>query len=304
MIVVKVIGGLGNQMFQIAFAKALSLELNEDIYIDVSVYKKYKIRNFSLSNLKISNSIKYIENLNIPMVKRLYFKLTQIAYHVYQKVAKDIISIDTYGKRPFKFLSKRGLFYNFDRYYYEVNTCCNTEVKCLYGYFQSEKYFKKYKNEIVEELKVKSEPSTKEKEFIYEISSCNSVGVSMRLGDDYVNSKSLNVCKEDYYYKAMDYIYSKNENVIFYIFSDSIDKVKERFNFKYPVRYVEGFKDFESLRLLYTCKHFIISNSSFSWWGAYLSENKDKYIIAPSRWYNDSNKRPDIYTDEMTLLDV
>lgn len=126
----------------------------------------------------------------------------------------------------------------------------------------------------------------------------------MRLGDDYINSPTLNVCKEDYYYRGMDYIYSKNKDAVFYIFSDSIDRVKQQFKFKYPVRYIDGFKDYESLRLMYSCKHFVISNSSFSWWGAYLAENKNKIIVAPNKWYNNTKEKPDIYFNEMTLLEV
>src|SRR5690606_10452579 len=147
-------------------------------------------------------------------------------------------------------------------------------------------------------------PTEKEIKLLNEIKEKNAVGVSIRLGDDYTNSPNLNVCNIDYYYRAMDLIYNNNSNVVFYIFSDRIDRVKEKFNFKYPVQYVNGFNDYQSLRLLYTCKHFVISNSSFSWWGAYLSENSNKIIVAPSKWYNHLSEKPDIYFDNMTLIDV
>ncbi|OMD98679.1 hypothetical protein BSK54_22010 [Paenibacillus odorifer] len=303
MIIVKMIGGLGNQMFQVAFAKMLAIEYGDEIYLDISVYNKYKIRSFSLSNLNIGSSVKYCEDIRLSRMNKFYLKSSQKSYHIYQAIVKKVFKKDKFGKILFIQLSKIGLYYNFDRYYYS-SSLNNVSLKCIYGYFQSEKYFEKYKNQIIEELMVKTPPTEIEKTLLQEIISNNAVGVSMRLGDDYVNSSSLNVCNEEFYYKAMDEIYKGNNDVVFYIFSDSIERAKTQFNFKYPVRYIEGFKDYESLRLLYSCKHFIISNSSFSWWGAFLASNSTKIVISPDRWYNDSKVKPDIYLDDMTLIEV
>ncbi|MFB9974854.1 alpha-1,2-fucosyltransferase [Allobacillus sp. SKP2-8] len=303
MIVVKIIGGLGNQMFQVAFAKALSMEYNEKIYLDTSVYQHYKIRDFSAFHLSISNSFNYIEDAKLTFTNKLFLKVSQKAYRAYQKIVRELIKDDRFGERPFQLLTKKGLYYNFDRFFYHLPEN-NSSVKCIYGYFQSEQYFIKYKDQIRSEMKVKTPVTENEKKILDEISSCNAVGVSMRLGDDYLNSPSLNVCNEDYYYKAMDRMYNENKDVVFYIFSDNINRAKKNFNFKYKVRYIEGFKDYESLRLLYSCNHFIISNSSFSWWGAYLSDNQDKVIISPNKWYNFMKEKPDIYYEGMTLLEV
>jgi len=303
MIVVKIIGGLGNQMFQIAFARTLALEYNEEVYLDISAYKKYKIRSFSLSNLKVSSLVTYSDEAVIGKAHNFILKATQKSYHLYHKLATELTSVEKYGKIPYKYLGKLGLYYNFDRYYHDY-TECKTKLKNIYGYFQSEKYFEKYKEQICSELKVKTEPRNEEKLLLAEILSSNSVAVSMRLGDDYQRSSTLNVCKKEFYYKGMDYIYTKNKDVVFYIFSDCIDRVKEQYEFKYPVRFVEGFNDYESLRLMYSCNHFVISNSSFSWWGAYLGSATDKIIIAPSKWYSDAREKPDIFYDGMTLIEV
>ncbi|WP_282140957.1 alpha-1,2-fucosyltransferase [Cytobacillus oceanisediminis] len=303
MIILKVMGGLGNQMFEVAYARSLSLEFKEDIYLDTSAYNNYKIRGFSIPHLNISNSLKYIDDIEISNINRVYLKSSQKAYHVYQKVVRELTGRDRFGKGPFKVLSTIGLYYNFDRYYYETLTN-NSKIKCLYGYFQSEKYFEKYKEQIAEELRVKTPPTDKEKKLIEEINSCNAVAVSMRLGDDYMKSSSLNVCTEDFYYKGMDHIYNNHKDAVFYIFSDSIERAKEQFNFKFPVRYIEGFSDYESLRLLYSCKHFVISNSSFSWWGSYLAENPNKIVVAPNKWYKDTKEKPDIFLENMVLIEV
>lgn len=303
MIILKIIGGLGNQMFQIAFARSLSLKYNEKLYIDTSVYKNYKIRNYSITNLIISDYVELFDKKVISFYERKKLEFTQKSYHILQRLFRELRKSDVIGKKVFNFLMKKGLYYNFDSYYYPPLTT-DKKIKCVYGYFQSEKYFSDYCTQIKRELKVKTEPSKNEQVLINEISNCNSVGISIRTGDDYLNSKELNVCSENYFIKGMDLISSMQKDVIFYIFSDDINRVKNRFKFKYNVNFIEGFKDYESLRLLYNCKHFIISNSSFSWWGAYLSENPTKIIIAPNRWYNNSSKRPDIYFDKMLLLDV
>ena len=151
---------------------------------------------------------------------------------------------------------------------------------------------------------VKTPPTNHEKLLLKQIENSTAVAISMRLGEDYTNSSLLNVCGDDYYYKGMDHIYEKIDNPIFYIFSDRIDIVKSQFNFKYDVNYIDGFNDYESLRLMYTCKHFVISNSSFSWWGAYLSSNTNKIVVAPSKWYSDTKETPHIYLDSMTLIEV
>ncbi|MDB0013203.1 alpha-1,2-fucosyltransferase, partial [Schleiferiaceae bacterium] len=177
-------------------------------------------------------------------------------------------------------------------------------IKCIYGYFQSENYFSKHRKVIQEELMVKTPPTSGEKSLLKQIQSSKSVALSMRLGEDYTDSKALNICRHDYYDKAIDYMRDKLEDPIFYVFSDRIDIVKKSFSFKHDVIYVEGFKDYESLRLMYSCKHFVISNSSFSWWGAYLSANNDKIVVAPSRWYNMAKEVPDIYLESMKLLEV
>ena len=144
----------------------------------------------------------------------------------------------------------------------------------------------------------------REGRLLHQIKNCNAVAISMRLGEDYTNSKLLNVCNEDYYYKAIDYIDKSIKDAVYFIFSDRIDFAKSKFNFKHNVYFIDGFKDYESLRLMYSCKHFIIANSSFSWWGSYLSSNSKKIVVAPSKWYNDDIEKSHIYLDSMILIDV
>lgn len=300
MIVLKLIGGLGNQMFEYAFARNLQILLKENLYFDCSIYNKYKIRKYSLGNLNICSDIQLLDNANINKIQNLYLIITQKLYRVIQKLIRIIKKTDRIGNKFYNFLLKRGLYYNFDRYYYDT-LICNKKTKCIYGYFQSEKYFMDIKPIVKEELKVKTCISEKEKELLKEIEGLQSVGISIREGDDF---KYLKVCDMDFYYTGMDIIASRLSDPVFFIFSDCLEKVKKEYKFKYRVKFIEDFEDYQSLRLLYSCKHFVISNSSFSWWGAYLSDNNKKIIIAPNKWNNNSVDKPDIYYNSMELINV
>lgn len=302
MIIVKMIGGLGNQMFQIAYARQISMETGEDIYIDKSVYDKYKIRSFSLDNLKISDQLKDFDVRTLSLSENIKYMITTNFYRFYQKLVKVLLKTDVIGGRTFKTLVKIGYYYNFDRYYYYVD-CSNSNKKYLYGYFQSESYFEKNKHDIIKELHVNVPLTKSEQEILQEINSCNSIAISMRLGDDYLKSKYLDVCSIKYYKKAIITMKEKYPDSKLFVFSDCIDRARSILKDENCI-YIEGFTDYQSLRLMYSCKHFIISNSSFAWWGAYLSSNHDKTILAPNIWYKNSTKTPDIFHSGMTLIDV
>lgn len=299
MIVLKLIGGLGNQMFQIAFARYLSLETNDKIYIDASVYEKYKIRDFSLDNLFVSDFYENYDQVDLTKKQKLYLKYSQKFYHLIQKILISMGQKGKIGNFVYSLFVKRGLIYNFDVHYYnEKPYLKNNDIKCIYGYFQSEKYFLKYKTQIKEEMKVKIIETKSEKSLINQVRIENSVAISLRLGQDYKQSKLLNICTEEYYLNSVKYMIEKIKKPVFFIFSDDIDEAKRIFKDFENFIYIEGFQDYQSLRIMYNCKHFIISNSSFSWWGSYLSDNYEKIIISPDHWYN-GYKNPDIYTENM-----
>lgn len=303
MIILKLTGGLGNQMFQYAYARSLQEIYKEPLYLDCTVYKKYKIRSYSLSNLNISGEIKDISNAGLNFHEQYWLKYHQFTYRIYQKLYKLVLNTDATGENNFIQYSKKGLYYTFDRHFYP-SIKVDKKIKSVYGYFPSEKYFLEIKDNLKQELLVKTPPSDYAKKMIQDITKDNAVGVSIRCGEDYLNSQILNICNKQYYYNAMDEIASKVKDPVFYIFSDDINKVKREYNFKYKVIYVDNQPDYESLRLLYSCKHFIISNSTFSWFGAYLSQYEQKIVVAPKRWFNNSVKTPDIYLESMTIIEV
>jgi hypothetical protein len=119
----------------------------------------------------------------------------------------------------------------------------------------------------------------------------------------------IGVCSENYYKKAIELIESKVENPNFFIFTDDTDWVKANIKINHPVTYISEINkakpmaDYQELILASKCKHNIIANSSFSWWGAWLNTNPDKIVIAPDKWFNnDSIKIDDIIPPTWTKV--
>lgn len=158
------------------------------------------------------------------------------------------------------------------------------------GVCESYEIFDEISDLLKEELRPIYEVEERNKKIFNEISEKNSVCISVRRGDFFnaENEKTFGVCTIQYYINAVEIMNEKVDAPIYYVFSDDISWCKKNLRFDGEVEFVpQDMPVYETLRLMYTCKHFIISNSTFSWWGQYLSRNNDKVVISPSRWNND-----------------
>jgi hypothetical protein len=178
----------------------------------------------------------------------------------------------------------------------------------LEGFWQSEQYFKPIENVIRKEFVVKDPPSVINKQYLEQIKSVNAVSVHVRRGDyvsDKVTHEVHGVCDIRYYTEAIHRIASEVADPCFFIFSDDMDWTKANVTVDgFPVFYIDhnSAADYEDLRLMYSCKHHIIANSSFSWWGAWLSNNTDKKVIAPKQWFRSLVTNKDIIPDGWLTL--
>ena len=308
MIRLNLMAGMGNQMFEYAYARSLSLQYHEKLEINpyfmtlagVGAGRK-KYFNNVLSYLNLPEDISYVNKgkgylHGVPDIAEF------VALRKYHNGSK------LHGEQQFQQMCEKGKIYTDDCFTYYPYADNHAKVKKVIGYYQSESYFELYKDQIKKELHVKKEPSDKNKEKMEELQQCNAVCIHIRRGDYVSNekNKALVVCDESYYKRGMKYIAGRVENPVFYIFSDNLQEInwiKENYHFDYNVQYIElNNPDYEELRLMYQCKHFIIANSTFSWWGAYLSANEDKVIIAPATWNKDYSGQIDVYTKSMILL--
>ncbi len=308
--------GLGNQMFEYAFARAISEEFNDrEIYINpylsllVNFFTDPKAMHVGcrLKHFTLNDKIKYL-----PIFPGIPLAIVDFVDFAFKSFFVRI------NEEKFKKLSEKGHYVHTDPvcFNYFEHSKTVPKNKRIKGYFLSGKFFSEIRPIICREFQVKTEPSQENKRMIDELSSCNSVCVHIRRGDFVeLYSSCLLVCNENYYKNGMRYIAEHVKNPEFYIFTNNhedIEWIKSNYHFDYPVKYVDlNNPDYEELRLMYNCKHFVISNSTFSWWGSYLAENEKKIVVAPSVWglpkkgkrYN-VKKFDDIYRDDMVKIPV
>lgn len=281
MIIVKLMGGLGNQMFQYAAARAQALDRKTWVYLDPSfLYEDSKgqwtQREYALSPFNIqykferSGRVKFLRALNN---NRFWRKL----------------SGSKYWFLPYKnFVEQSG---DFDKQLknYPSNTY-------LQGYFQSEKYFLHHASQIRQDFSFIDPPSEVNAEWLVRIRQENSVSVHVRRGD-YVSLASANAfhgtLSLDYYAKSAQLLRERlSGDLSFFVFSDDPEWVKSNLVLPGNTTYVDWNGEgaaHEDLRLMSNCRHNIIANSSFSWWGAWLGENADKLVVAPKQWFTNGN---------------
>lgn len=278
MIIVQLIGGLGNQMFQYAAGRSLALHLETELKLDITQFQKIRgitPREYSLCHFRIKENFASRQDLQCARMSSTGVRNFFVNIRCSLTGNKQI----SYKKEPRHFIFDRDFFRYPDNSYLE-------------GYWQSEKYFKDIEDLIRREFTLKKELDTSNAQVAENILDSNAVSVHIRRGDYVANPAVFNylgVCSLEYYQKAIECIAKKISDPHFYIFSDDTAWVKQNLVINYPHTHViinQGKSDFLDLWLMSLCRHHIIANSSFSWWGAWLGTNADKITIAPSRWAN------------------
>ena len=269
MIIVKLDGGLGNQMFQYAAARSLALRKNTDLCLDVSAFSSVSEnktpRNFQLNafNIKVPFcAIDQKEQRNLSLIERLINKFKPY----YRK---------QYYYEP---------FFHFDANFYNASS-----NSTLIGYWQSEKYFIDDAQVIRSDFLLKKVVSSETVFFEEKIKTENSVSMHLRRGDYVSNDAAaslLGALPLSYYEDAMRWIKLKVPEPHYYIFSDDPYWVRLNLNITNST-IVDTGNEITDFIAMSQCQHNIIANSSFSWWAAWLNANKNKRVIAPKNWFRD-----------------
>ena len=284
--IVKMQGGLGNQMFQYAFAKALEKK-GHDVYLDLSLYNKKVVR----------NGINYVHN---------GFELAEL-FEVDCNVAseKQVKKLGTLADSFFnrfrrKYLTKKTHY--IDRVFkYSPEVLENKDDCYLDGYWQTEKYFEQFASEIRTIFRFKNSLSEKSQE-IFSKTTDKFASIHVRRGD-YLNGGLHDVCTKEYFNNAIEYAIKNAGVEHFLVFSNDIEWCKTNLAYQTCcVSFVDwntGEDSWQDMALMSNCRVNIISNSSFSWWAAWLNNNANKMVIAPSVW----NRREIDYTDNYYKFD-
>ena len=296
MIITKITGGLGNQMFQYAAGRAMASQKNTELKLDLNWY------DLVLPNITTRHYQLDIFNINAPIASK-----KEVKKFTWESRFKTI-------NRFKKLLTLIGLkhkkLYCEKHYHFDPGLFKRTPPLHMEGYFQSYKYFQSIDTIIRKEFSLKKHLPKEAQKISELMDKSGSISLHIRRGD-YVSLKSASqfhgTCTPEYYQKAINTIIEKiqskdgqkADNLQFFVFSDDIAWVRK--NIKIPgnaatangapanIHFVTdlGFKDYEEMALMAHCKHNIIANSSFSWWGAWLNANPHKIVIAPIYWFTD-----------------
>lgn len=285
MIIVVLKDGLGNQLFQYAAAKCIATKLNTQLKLDIASFGKNPVREYSLHHFDINEEF-------ASSFEKISLRLKNIYSRLVNKVGFRV--------REYRYFEK---VLGFNPSFFQIKD--NTYIE---GYWQSENFFLPIADILRKEFMVKAAPDKKNAAYLNEMKGVNSVSLHIRRGD-YVTNKLVNsihgLCTTEYYQQAVEFIRRNIPDPVFFIFSDDMDWVKANFIIKNnSVHYMDHNenKDYEDLRLMYSCKHNIIANSSFSWWGGWLNNNPNKIVIAPANWFKSHFINADIVPATWKLL--
>lgn len=272
-------GGLGNQLFQYATARSLAHSLDKDLVLD----------SYWFEHLRPGETVRPLE-----LAK----------YHVKLRIA------NTDEQRCWKLLRTRWARYlgplipmravREQGFAYNDSLNRISDDSYLVGAWQSERYFRDIREILLGELTPIQPPSMRDTKLLQTMQECDAICVHVRRGD-YVSSNSASayhgVCSLDYYQQAITHVASQATKPSLFIFSDDPDWTREHLRTEYPSHYVthnSSADAFQDLRLMSHCKHHVIANSSFSWWGAWLSTSPEQIVVAPEKWFSVNRPTPDL----------
>ena len=284
-------GGLGNQLFQYAFVEKLK-SMGKDVKVDLSIYED------TPEGTTVRDSI---------------YDMLNTKYEIATQEEIDSLFKRDIWSKIWRRISKNANAYYENEPSYKPEILKRTSGY-LVGYWQSEKYFKDMRSRIVEAFDL-SEMMKNGDAVILDDRESNTESVALHIrGGDYLNKLNVGtfggICTKEYYCKAIEYIAQKIKNPKFYIFTNDkeyaktiVDAVLDSAGESISYQFVEGNNEshaYLDLVLMSKCKHHILANSSFSWWGEYLSDQSG-IAIAPSKWTNDSDNK-DIYRNNWVVL--
>lgn len=301
MIVVKIKGGLGNQMFEYAIARKLQMAYGiEKIAFETSVIGADQLRRLELSHFAFFDQNMLLINPGRIVRMQEWLRKKLVSYFIAGRPEKVAGRRENFWSAFFALLGIVQRDHSRIRESFFLKLHKNIYVN---GWFQEAVLFEPIRDILIRDFAYTA-PGLADTEICKRMRTENSVCVHVRRGD-YINHPVFDVCHEAYYCGAMERIAGKVADPVFFIFSDDIGQVEREMKFPYPVVYVrERHEACDELFLMRQCRHFIMSNSTFSWWAQFLGEAEDKIVVAPARWRRDDAANRDIYMDGWILVDV
>ncbi len=282
MIISRILGGLGNQMFQYALGRRLSLERGEPLFLDLSAFDDYPLRTYTLHRYRVNTPIARSED-----VVRLRRGTGWRRSSWVPRFLRPSLRPESYVRETTPFQ-------------YDPSVVKRASPLYLKGYWQSARYFEPIAESLRADFSLREPLSPESEAVANRMQTSDATSVHIRRGD-YVTDADANAvhgtCSLEYYRAAADEIARHATSPTFFVFSDDIDWVKAHLTLPGPTNYVDhngAARDYEDMYLMSCCSKHIIANSSFSWWGAWLSTAKERVVIAPKRWLAKGAPSPDV----------
>lgn len=279
MIISQLKGGHSNQLFQYAVGRALADKHGTELLLDINWFEMHKDiaapRPYELGVYPLKGQTTDMQSIAVIEPNQPLGKKTKLL-----KLLK-----------PGKFVT----MYREQSIAYDQAVLKLPDNTILDGYWQTEKYFKPLRKELLKELEPSAAPSKKNAVIIKQIEDTESVWLHVRRGDyaTHAETNAMHGLKDvAYYEKALQTLLkklpkSRHKHISLFVCSNDIAWCKKNLAFPYPITYVENQLGSDDMRVVKHCKHDILANSTFSWWGAWLNPNPNKIIIAPKQWFND-----------------
>ena len=273
-IVVGLSGGLGNQMFQYAAGRSLAIRIGVPLALDLSWFGGQSKRQFALSPFRIKAEQHSQYSWLPPRGRALLSRISR-------RWLPHIMGVPVWREPHFHFSS-------------DFSTLANPVY--LEGYWQSERYFWDIRSLLLKEFILREPLPFACVELLKKINTCDAICVHVRRGD-YISSRSASIvhgtCSLDYYHEGVRELCHGLAQPQCFVFSDEPAWARDSLTFPCPTTVVDlnGPKNAHfDLTLMFACQHFLIANSSLSWWGAWLGERPGKKVIAPNRWFLTANR--------------
>lgn len=275
-------GRLGNQLFIYGFARAMQERFHQGVLFYDRKDEKDPMWHSHLDRYVLSPSVKFTSEkrkvMNMTFSGKWKFFLDRMYSRNHGSRQRHVYQCEHWDSNI-----RSGLLLMMDGFH-EFPLSIPDDIFCD-GYFQSPRYIDEVRPQLLKEFVPKDELTKAEKDWMNEILSSESVCVTIRLGD-YIGNSVHQVCTKDFFIQAMKRMRELHPHAEFFIFSDEVERARQILDFPFPVHFDSGAsQDAVSLFIMSKCKHFIISNSSFSWWAQYLGNAPDKTVIAPDHWY-------------------
>jgi len=290
MIITKLHGGLGNQLFQYAIGRQLAIRNSSELKLDISPFRDYKLHKYAIHHFNVNATLAtesevaaYRALRNPPLGSRAFAALSRFFHSLTGQPACVTPTALIHAHRSRRYVVEGPLIFQPQIPDLPDNTY-------LDGYWQDERYFRDIASTIRHEFTVNTPPTPENVDLAQMIASVESVSVHVRRADYVTNPSTMafhGVCRQSYYATCVSSVLHRVPNAHFFVFSDDPAWAKAHLALGGPATFVSANNadsNYEDLRLMSLCHHHITANSSFSWWGAWLNTRPDKIVLCPENW--------------------